>query len=495
MADLDAVVVGAGPNGLAAALTLAAAGLSVRVIEGATTPGGGCRTAELTEPGVRHDICSAVHPLAVASPFFQWLGLEQRLRDRGSRLLHPAVAYAHPLGGGRAGVALRSLADTSTALGAEDGRAWTKVFGPLVERMDAIVPAVLAPVRSVPAQPLAAARFAPVAMRSAAGLAKRFETPEARGLLAGVCAHAMMPLDSLPTGAFGAVLALLAHGVGWPLPEGGSQAIADVMTSALTDLGADVVTGQWVGSLAELPRSRVVLFDLAPRQVAAIAADELPARYSRALRRFRYGPGVCKVDWTLSGPVPWLADAARKAGTVHVGGTFEEVAASEAQVAAGQHPTQPFTLVVQPSLVDPSRAPAGKHVLWGYCHVPSGSTVDMTDAIEQQIERFAPGFRDLVVSRSTMTAADEEKQHPNYVGGDINVGAATLRQSLFRPVVRWNDYATPNPNLFICGSATPPGGGVHGMSGMHAARTVLRKRFGIKGMPASPPRRETAAVA
>ena len=494
MVDLDAVVVGAGPNGLAAALILAAAGLSVQVVEGAATAGGGCRTAELTEPGVRHDICSTVHPLAVASPFFQWLGLEQRLLDRGSRLLHPEVAYAQPLGEGRAGVAIRSLDETVAGLGV-DGPAWSKTFAPLVARQDAIVPAVLAPLRSLPSQPLAAARFAPVSLRTAAGLAKRFDTAEARALLAGVCAHAMMPLDRLPTGAFGSLLAVLAHAVGWPLVEGGSQSIADAMTATLAELGGSVTTGQWVGSLAELPRARVVLLDLAPSQVAAVAGDQLPGRYSRALRRFRYGPGVCKVDWTLSGPVPWLAEAARKAGTVHVGGTFEEVAAAEAEVAAGQHPSRPFTLVVQPSLVDGTRAPAGKHVLWGYCHVPPGSTVDMTEAIEQQIERFAPGFRDVVVARSTMTAAEEEKQHPNYVGGDINVGAATLRQSLFRPVVRWNDYATPNPNLFICGSATPPGGGVHGMSGMHAARTALRKRFGIKTMPASPPRRQAAAVA
>jgi phytoene dehydrogenase-like protein len=294
-------------------------------------------------------------------------------------------------------------------------------------------------------------------------------------------------------------LTLLAHGVGWPLVEGGSQTIVDVMLDALSELGGEVVTGQWVQSLRELPPSRVVLFDLAPAQLAGIADDALPRGYRAALRRFRYGPGVCKVDWTLSGPVPWRSEAARKAGTVHVGGTFEEVAAAEDEVAAGRHAERPYVLVAQPSLVDPSRAPAGRHVLWGYCHVPAHSTVDMTAAIEAQIERFAPGFRDLVVARSVLTAADESELHPNYIGGDINVGAATLRQVLFRPTVRWDDYATPNPRLFICGSATPPGGGVHGMSGMHAARSALRKRFGITELPGMPPPRaaddSTAAVA
>ena len=494
MSELDAVVVGAGPNGLAAALTLAAAGLSVHVIEGAATPGGGCRTAQLTGPGVRHDVCSAVHPLAVASPFFQWLDLERRLLDRGSRLLHPEVAFAHPIAGDRAGAVERSLASTAAGLGA-DGRAWSKSFGPLADRLDAIVAPALSPLRSVPRRPLAAARFAPIAARSAKGLAARFDTAEARGLVAGVCAHAMLPLDRLPTGAFGALLTMLAHGVGWPVVERGSQSIVDVMTSTLADLGGAVTTGTWVQSLDELPPSRVVLFDLAPSQVASIAGDQLPPSYRSALRNFRYGPGVCKVDWTLSGPVPWTSEAARRAGTVHVGGTFEEVAAAEAEVCAGRHPDQPFVLVVQPSLVDATRAPAGKHVLWAYCHVPSGSATDMTERIEAQIERFAPGFRDLVVARATMTAAAEEAAHPNYIGGDINVGAATLRQTLFRPTVRWNPYTTPNPALFLCGSSTSPGGGVHGMCGMHAARSVLRKRFGIKKMPEMPPRHEAAAVA
>lgn len=488
MAELDAVVVGAGPNGLAAALTMAAAGLSVQVIEGAGTVGGGCRTAELTEPGVRHDVCSTVHPLAAASPFFQWLGLE----SRGVRLLQPDVAFAQPLDGGRAGVVRQSVAETADGLGA-DGRTWSRTFAPLVDRMDAIVPAVLAPLRAVPRQPLRAARFGPVALRSAVGLARRFDGDEARALVAGVAAHSMLPLDRLPTGAFGALETALAHAVGWPVVEGGSQVLADVMAGVLRSLGGEVVTDRWIGSYDELPPARSVLFDLAPVQVADICADRLPARFGKALRRFRYGPGVCKVDWTLSGPVPWVADECRRAGTLHVGGTLEEVAAAEADVAAGRHPEKPFVLVVQPSDVDPTRAPAGRHVLWAYCHVPSGSNVDMTAAIEAQIERFAPGFRDLIVARSVLTAADEQAVHPNYVGGDICVGASTLRQTLFRPTVRWTNYATPNPAVYICGSATPPGGGVHGMGGQHAARVVLRRVFGIKSLPPAPPVHRVAA--
>jgi len=480
MPDFDAVVVGAGPNGLAAALTLAAAGLRVQVVEGASTAGGGCRTAELTVPGVRHDVCSTVHPLAAASPFFRWM----RLQERGVRLLHPEVAFAHPLPQADAGAVYRSIEATADGLGA-DGRRWARTYQPLVDRLDDIVPAALAPLRRIPSHPVRAGRFAPIALRSAAGVTGRFRGEQAKALVAGVSAHAMLPLDRLPTGAFGALLTLLAHGVGWPVVEGGSQVIVDVMTSALTELGGQVVTGHWVSSLDELPPSRVVLFDLAPSQVAEICGDRLPGRYQTALRRYRHGPGVCKVDWALSGPVPWLDEACRRAGTVHVGGTFDEVAAAEGEVAAGRHPERPFALVVQPSLVDPTRAPDGRQVLWAYCHVPAHSTVDMTAAIEAQIERFAPGFRDLVVARSTMTAADEQQMHPNYVGGDINVGAATLRQMLFRPVVRWNDYATPNPTLFLCGSATPPGGGVHGMCGHNAARSVLRKAFGVDSLPPS----------
>ena len=475
MTSPDAVVVGAGPNGLAAAITMAAAGLSVHVVEGADTPGGGCRTEELMLPGARHDVCSTVHPLALASPFLSRLNLDKR----GVRLLQPEVAFAQPLDGGRAGAVLPSVDTTADTLGS-DARAWRRLFGPLAERADAIVPAVLAPMRGVPDRPLQAARFGPPAVRSAKGLARRFESEEARALIAGVSAHSMRPLDRPVTGGFGLLLGLLAQTVGWPVVEGGSQRLTDALVGVLSDLGGTVETGQWVSSLDELPRSEAVLLDLAPTQLAALAGDRLPASYQRALRRYEYGPGVCKVDWVLSGPVPWAAEACRRAGTVHVGGTFEEVARAEAEVAAGRHADSPYVLVVQPSLVDPTRAPAGQHVLWAYCHVPNGSDVDMTERIEAQIERFAPGFRDLVVARSVLTAVDEQRLHPNYVGGDINVGAATLMQTVARPTLRWNNYRTPLRGVYLCSSATPPGGGVHGMCGEFAARTALRDVFGVK---------------
>ncbi len=480
MSNPDVVVVGAGPNGLAAAVTLAAAGLAVRVIEGAETVGGGCRTAELTQPGIRHDVCSAVHPLAAASPFFRWFDLEAH----GVRFLHPDVAFAQPLGGDRAGVVYRSLDDTAGGLGV-DGAVWRRTFEPLSRRWEAVTSAVLSPLRGLPAAPLQAATFAPIAFRSAKGVVKRFDTAEARAIFGGAAAHAMMALDRLPTGAFGAILTLLAHAVGWPLVEGGSQRIADAMASSLLAMGGEIETGRRIGSFDELPPARAVLFDLDPRQIVGIAGDRLPARYRSQLRRFRYGPGVCKVDWVLCGPVPWTAAECRRAGTVHLGGTFEDVAAAEAEVFAGRHPTRPYVLVVQPSVVDAGRAPQGHHVLWAYCHVPPHSTLDMTEAIEAQIETFAPGFRDLVVARSTMTAAEEERAHPNYVGGDINIGAATVRQMLFRPAIRWDDYATPNPSIFVCSSATPPGGGVHGMGGFNAARSALRKAFGVRTLPAA----------
>ena len=477
----DAIVVGSGPNGLAAAVTLAAAGLHVRVVEGAATPGGGCRTEALTLPGFAHDVCSSVHPLALASPFFRQLDLPAR----GLRFRFPEAAYAQPRDDGRAAVAYRSLERTVAELD-DGGRSWQRLMKPLVDRADAIIPAVLAPLRRVPPRPLRAARFAPVGLRSAQALAARLDGDDARSLLSGVAAHAMLPLNSLGTGGFGLVLGLLAHAVGWPLVEGGSRGITDALVQLLTELGGEVETGHWVASLDELPPARAVLLDLAPRQLVELAGPKLPASYSRGLQRFRYGPGVCKVDWALSGPVPWREPRCRGAGTVHLGGTFEEVARSEADVAAGRHSDAPYTLVVQAGVADPTRAPDGQQTLWGYCHVPPGSTVDMTERIEAQIERFAPGFRDLVLARSVLTAADEERLHPNYVGGDINVGAATVRQVLFRPTVRWNNYRTPLTGVYLCSSGTPPGGGVHGMCGHLAARAALRHEFGIRRAPTVP---------
>ena len=465
----DAIVVGAGPNGLAAAVTLARAGLAVHVIEGASTPGGGCRTQELTLPGFHHDVCSAVHPLAAASPFFQRIDLAAL----GATLRTPKVAFAHPLDGGRAAYVAGSVEETAGGLGA-DGPSYRRLLGPLVRDVPLTLPELLTPImRSVPGHPVALARFGLDGVLPASLLARRFKTEEARGLLAGVAAHAMLPLTAPGTGGFGLTLTMIAHAVGWPVVEGGSARLIDALVAELTSLGGQVETGRWVRSLDGLPPARAVLLDVTPRQLAAIAGGSIPGWQGRALARFRYGPGVCKVDWALSGPVPWEAAACREAGTVHLGGTLAEVARSEAEVNKGQHSERPYCLVAQPGVVDPTRAPAGRHTLWGYCHVPSGSDVDMSGRIEAQIERFAPGFRDLILARSVRTAADMERYNPNDVGGDVSGGAATLRQTFFRPTARWNPYRTSLRGVYLCSSSTPPGGGVHGMCGDWAARTAL----------------------
>jgi phytoene dehydrogenase-like protein len=476
--DVDAVVVGSGPNGLAAAVTLAAAGLRVQVIEGAPTIGGGCRTEELTLPGFRHDVCSAAHPLAVASPFFQRFGLTAR----GVTLAWPEVEFAHPLDGGRAAIVTRSVAETAAGLGA-DGRAYRRLLGPLTSHMDDVLEAILAPLRKPPAHPLAAANYGRRAILPAAAVARRWHGDEARAIMAGAAAHAMMPLTAVPTAGIGLMLVGLAHAVGWPVVAGGSARITDAMAAALVANGGRIETGRWVRSLAELPSARAILLDVSPRTLVRLAGDELPGRYRAALRRFRYGPGVCKVDFALSGPVPWTNAGCRRAGTLHLGGRFEQVAAAEAEVAAGKHPDRPYVLVVQPGVADPSRAPAGRQTLWTYCHVPSGSAIDMTDRIEAQIERFAPGFRDLVLAQSVRTAADEEGRNPNYVGGDISVGMQTLRQTIAGPVPRWNPYRTPARGVYLCSSSTPPVPGVHGRCGELAALTALRDVFGVRDQP------------
>jgi phytoene dehydrogenase-like protein len=461
-------VVGAGPNGLAAALTLARAGLAVDVFEAACTPGGGCRTEELTLPGFRHDVCSAVHPLAAASPFF--LGTD--LASRGVRLLTPKVAFAHPLDGGRAAAVSGSVEETAGGLG-PDASAYRRLIGPLVLNSAAIVPAVLAPLRSLPEHAIAVSGFGLRGLLPASVLARRFATDEARAMLAGVAAHSMQPLTAPLTGGFGLLLTLLAHSAGWPLVEGGSARLIDALTGELASLDGRVVTQCRIQRLDQLPPARLVLLDVAPRQFIQLAGDRLPAGYRRALERFRYGPGVCKVDWALDGPVPWAAAACREAGTLHLGGTLAEIARSEAAVNAGRHPDRPYCIVAQPGVVDPTRAPEGRHTLWAYCHVPSGSAVDMADSIEAQIERFAPGFRDLILARAVRTAAEMERHNPNYVGGDINGGAGTLRQTVFRPTSRWNPYRTALPGVYLCSASTPPGGGVHGMCGSGAARAAL----------------------
>jgi phytoene dehydrogenase-like protein len=485
----DAVVVGSGPNGLAAAVTLAAAGLRVQVIEGAPTIGGGCRTEQLTVPGFWHDVCSAAHPLALASPFFRRFDLAAR----GVTFAAPEVQFAQPLDGGRAAVVTRSVAATAERLG-PDGPAYQRLFGPLADHCDDLCAFLLGSLRRPPAHPAVLAAFGMRAALPASVVARRWRTPQARALFAGAAAHAMRPLTSVPTAGVGLMLTALAHAAGWPVVAGGSARITDALAGAVLAAGGSIETGRWVGSLAELPAARAVLLDVSPRSLDALAGDRLPARYRAALRRFRYGPGICKADFALSGPVPWTNEDCRRAGTLHLGGTFEEIAAAEAEVTAGRHPERPYVLVVQPGVADPSRAPAGRQTLWAYCHVPSGSTVDMAEAIEAQIERFAPGFRDLILARAVRTAADTEAHNPNYVGGDIAVGLQTLRQTVLRPVARWNPYRTPAPGLYLCSSATPPLPGVHGRCGELAALSALRDVFGIRTPPDIGPARPGQAA-
>ncbi len=470
MRSPDAVVVGSGPNGLAAAVILARAGLEVNVYEGSDTPGGGCRTQELTLPGFLHDVCSAVHPLVVESPFFRGFDLE----SRGVTFCRAEVAFAHPLDGRRAGAVVGTVNDTASGLG-EDASTYRRIFAPLVRDARRIVPTILAPLRSVPAHPLTMARFALPGLAPASILARRFRTEEARAILAGAAAHAMLPLDHMLTGSYGLLFTMMAHSSGWPVVQGGSSRIADAMAGEIESLGGKVLTGQWVSALDELPEAKLVMLDVSPRSLLALGAGRWPTRYVRALERYQYAPGACKVDWALDGPVPWQAPAAQEAGTVHIGGSFEEVARSESDVGAGRHPERPFCIVAQPSVVDPTRAPAGRVTLWAYCHVPAGSPVDMTARIEAQIERFAPGFRDRVLSRVTRTAADSERHNPNCVGGDVSGGKATLRQTLFRPTAAWNNYRTPLQGVYLCSASTPPGGGVHGMCGYNAARSALAR--------------------
>jgi phytoene dehydrogenase-like protein len=462
----DAVVVGAGPNGLAAAIALARVGRSVRVLEAAGTVGGGSRSAELTLPGFVHDICSAVHPHPLASPFLR----ELPLAGHGLELVQPELALAHPLDDGTAVAFDRSIEVTAASIGGADGDAYRKLMEPLVRDADKLLPAILGPLRPT-RHPLALTRFGLLGLRSAQGLAKRFEGPRGRALIAGNAAHSMLRLDASPTGAVALVLMLTGHAVGWPVARGGSQKVADALASIARSHGAEIVTGHRVERIDELDDARAVLFDLTPRQIVAIAGHRLPDRYRRALERYRYGPGVFKLDWALDGPIPWTAPECLRAGTVHIGGTFEEIAASE----RGDGGQRPYVLLSQPTVCDPSRAPAGKHVGWAYCHVPAGSTADMTDAIEGQVERFAPGFRERILARASMNAAEMEAYNPNYVGGDINGGLMDLRQLFTRPVARPVPYTTPDERLFICSSATPPGGGVHGMCGYFAAQAALRR--------------------
>jgi phytoene dehydrogenase-like protein len=471
---LDAIVVGSGPNGLAAAITLARAGRSVHVYEAAATIGGGTRTEDLTLPGFRHDVCSTILPLTLASPFFRSIDLAAR----GIEIVQADAPVGHALDGGRAAVIERSVDETAANLG-PDGRAWRRLFGPLVADADKLGAELLRPVMHVPRHPLALGRFGLPALLSASGLARvAFREEPARALLAGLSAHSMVDLHRPLSASFGLVLGLYAHAVGWPMIRGGSAALADGLAAELRSLGGTIETGRPIASLAELPPARVVILDTTPRAAVAIAGDRLPARTRRSYERFRYGSGVFKVDWALDGPIPWRADGLRRAATLHLGGTIGEIAAAERTVARGGHPDRPFVLCVQYSPWDDSRAPAGKTTAWAYCHVPAGSTVDMTGRIEAQLERFAPGFHDRILARATRGPAQLEADNPNYVGGDINAGIEDIRQLVFRPGPLLDPYWTGAPGLYLCSSSTPPGGGVHGMSGYLAARSALRREFG-----------------
>jgi phytoene dehydrogenase-like protein len=467
MSAPDAIVVGSGPNGLAAAITLAQAGRTVTVLEADRTIGGGCRSAELTLPGFVHDVCSAVHPFAAASPLFRTLPLERY----GLEWVQPPVSLAHPLDDGDAALIVRSLDDTARGLG-RDGRAYRRLLGPMSAAVPLLEKAIsegkwLAPALRVGLSGLSALRDSEALARGT------FGEERTRALLGGVAAHSMLPLDMRPTAGVAMVLSALAHGPGWVFPRRGAQALTDALVAHLRSLGGEVVTGERVRSIDDLPPARAVLCDLSPGPLLAIAGHRFPARFRRALERFRGGMGVFKVDWALDGPIPWRNPDCAGAGTLHLGGTLAEVAASERDAWEGRHPERPFVLLAQPTPFDTSRAPAGKHVAWTYCHVPRGSTVDMTDALERQIERFAPGFRERVLARAVMRTDDFERHDANFVGGDISMGAMTLSQLVTRPT--WRMWSTPLRGLYLCSASTPPGVGVHGMCGYFAAQRALRQ--------------------
>lgn len=475
--EYDAVVVGSGPNGLAAAILMQQNGLSVLVIEGKETIGGGMRSAELTLPGYLHDICSAVHPLAVSSPFFETLPLAQH----GLEFIYPDIAAAHPFDDGSAVILKHSIVETAAQFGI-DQQAYIDLIEPIVNDWPLIARDVLGPLH-IPKHPIAMARFGLTALQPASSIEERFKTVKAKGLFAGMAAHSMLPLTNLSSTAAGLVLLSAAHLKGWPLAKGGSQQIANVLVSYFESLGGKTETNTYITSLDQLPSSNAVLFDITPRQLLKIAGHKFSSIYKWQLQRYRYGMGIFKIDWALDGQIPFTNELCRHAGTIHIGNTFAEIASSEQAAWNGQIAEKPFVLMAQQSLFDRSRAPEGKQTAWAYCHVPGGSTVDMTEAIEQQVERFAPGFRARILARHAMNTAQVEEYNPNYIGGDINGGAFDLGQLFTRPALRWSPYPTSAKGLYICSSSTPPGGGVHGMCGYHAAKRALKDIFNISAKP------------
>jgi phytoene dehydrogenase-like protein len=465
----EVTVVGAGPNGLAAAIEMARAGYRVSVLEAADTIGGGARTQELTLPGFLHDTCSAIHPLGVASPFMNQLPLGRY----GLRWIFPPASLAHPFDDGTAAVLEREIIDTTATLDAQDAKSYRNLMTPLAESWPEMAAELLAPLR-FPKRPFRMARFGVYALRSAMSLAESaFRGERARGLFAGMAAHSFLPLETQATASFALILGILGHVTGWPVAAGGTAKIMEALAGYLSSLGGTVTTGTTVTEIGELPPEAIIFLDLTPRQVLKVAGERLEGPYRSRLAKYRYGPGVFKVDWALSGPIPWRAAGCRRTATIHLGGTLKEIAASERAVWKGEHPERPFVLVAQQTPFDPSRAPEGKHTGWAYCHVPNGSAVDMTQRIEAQVERFAPGFRDLILARHVRSAAAYEAYNANFVGGDINGGVQDLAQILARPVPGLRPYATTDPYIYLCSASTPPGGGVHGMCGYHAARCAL----------------------
>ena len=465
----DAVIVGSGANGLSAAITLASAGLSVLVVEANSTIGGACRSLPLTLPGFKHDICSSVYPLGIASPFFRTLGLERY----GLKWIHPTFPFAHPFEDGTAAFFERSIEKTAELLG-QDSESYKRLFGSLNPNWEEVAPLLLQPPHLLK-HPFGLAHFGMKALMSAKTLAQRkFKTEKARALFIGVSAHSALRMEDPASAAFGLVLSIAGHVVGWPFPEGGAQSLTDALVAHLKTLDGEIIVDCPVASLDDLPQSRLILCDITPRQLLQIAGDRLPSVYKHQMSRFTYGPGSFKIDWALDCPVPWKNSDVSKAGTVHIGGTMDEISRSEAAVAAGDHPERPYVLLSQTSLFDSTRSPVGKHTLWGYCHVPNASKFDMTDRIEDQIERMAPGFREIVLQRNVLAPKDMQKENANHIGGDINGGALNLSQLFTRPAIRAIPYSTPVPGLYICSSSTPPGGGVHGMPGYYAAQCALK---------------------